>query len=328
MKQIICVFTLCVLSQALWGQQLPQFRQIAQSPSLYNPSAMGLQKQNYVSLIGKWQMLGFGYEPKTIAVYGQYQVKKKPKTIFNPGSRIQKDFTPVQKRKSLVLKHIVGGQVISDNYGAFKYLEVNGSYALSIPIQTNWKATIGLRLGLRNNSFNPSLGKVLNVQDVQMPYAGGDMTYDEITANNQRSMEMTSAAGLTLSSKKSFFSVSVQHGGVPNGFVKQTSFFDQRMHFNAMLGRTFAISSGLDIQPVLIVKKMSPAPISIELSTVATINYIFWFGFNYQYNASAGIMAGMEVSDNLKIGYAIDFSTNRINKFSNGGHEIYLSYGF
>jgi hypothetical protein len=36
----------------------------------------------------------------------------------------------------------------------------------------------------------------------------------------------------------------------------------------------------------------------------------------------------MEVSDNLKIGYAFDFSTNRINRFSNGGHEIYLSYGF
>ncbi len=328
MKQIIFILTLLFSSIHVWGQQMPQFRQIAQSPSLYNPSAMGLHKQNYVSLIGKWQMLGFGYEPKTIALYGQYQVKKKPKTIFNPGSRIQKDFTPVQKRKTLVLKHTVGGQIISDNYGAFKYLEANGSYAVSIPIQSKWKATVGLRLGIRNNTFSQSLGKVLNVQDVQLPYAGGDETYDAYAANNYRSISMTSAAGITLSSKEGFISVSVQHGGIPNGFVKQTSFFDQRMHYNAMIGRTFAISSGLDIQPVLVVKKMSPAPISIELSTVATINYIFWLGINYQYNASAGIMAGMEVSDNLKIGYAIDFSTNRLNKFSNGGHEIYLSYGF
>jgi hypothetical protein len=39
-------------------------------------------------------------------------------------------------------------------------------------------------------------------------------------------------------------------------------------------------------------------------------------------------MAGMEVSGNLKIGYALDFMTNRLNQFSNGGHEIFLSYGF
>jgi hypothetical protein len=76
------------------------------------------------------------------------------------------------------------------------------------------------------------------------------------------------------------------------------------------------------------VKKMDPAPLSLEFSALATINYIFWGGFNYHYGASAGIMAGMEVSGNLKIGYALDFSTNRLNRFVNGGHEIYLSYGF
>ena len=73
---------------------------------------------------------------------------------------------------------------------------------------------------------------------------------------------------------------------------------------------------------------MNHGPVSLEATLITTINYIFWAGINYQYNASAGLMAGMEVSDNLKIGYAFDFSTNRINRFSNGGHEIYLSYGF
>jgi len=36
----------------------------------------------------------------------------------------------------------------------------------------------------------------------------------------------------------------------------------------------------------------------------------------------------MEVTDALKIGYSLDFSTTRINSFSNGGHEIMMSYAF
>jgi hypothetical protein len=44
--------------------------------------------------------------------------------------------------------------------------------------------------------------------------------------------------------------------------------------------------------------------------------------------ASTGIMVGMEVSDELKIGYSMEFATSRINYFSNGGHEIMISYAF
>jgi hypothetical protein len=73
---------------------------------------------------------------------------------------------------------------------------------------------------------------------------------------------------------------------------------------------------------------MNPTDYSYEFSALATINYIFWAGVNYHYKAATGIMVGMEVSDELKIGYSMEFATSRINYFSNGGHEIMLSYAF
>jgi len=326
MRLMTLIFTLFSLS--LLGQQMPQFRQIPMNYSVYNPSGMAMNKQSSISLVARWQMLGFGNEPRTIACIGQTMIKKKVKTIFNPGSRIQREYEPLQKKKNIVVQHFVGGQVISDNYGAFKYLDVSGSYAANIPINKTWKLSAGLRMGLRNNVFSPSQASVLNLNDPQLPYGGGDATYDAYLANGLRALSLSSGFGLTLFSKKVIFSGAIHHGGIPNGLVQQTSFFDQQYHWNALVGYTFKIANGLDLQPILVAKQMNHGPVSLEATLMTTINYIFWAGINYQYNASAGLMAGMEVSDNLKIGYAFDFSTNRINRFSNGGHEIYLSYGF
>ena len=322
------VILLSVLGSVVNAQQLPQFRQFILAPSVYNPAAMAFHKQSSISLSGRWQMSGFGYEPRTLVLHGQTLLKKKVKTVFNPGSRIQRDYTPVAKNRKIILRHFVGGQVVSDNYGAFRFLDINGNYSLNVPINADWKGSIGVRAGLRNNTFIASQGVVLNVLDPQMVYAGGDETYDAFLSGDQRSLSFSGALGIGLNNKRWFFSASMMHGGIPNFGQKTISYFDPRLHWNASLGYNIPIRSGLEIHPALLVKKMGAAPYSFEFSTLATINYIFWAGFNYHHGSSAGIMAGLEVSGNLKIGYALDFITNRLNQFSNGGHEIFLSYGF
>ncbi len=83
-----------------FGQQLPQFRQITSGSVLYNPAAMTMNKQSNVSMLARWQMLGFGNEPRTISAFGHVMIKKKVKITFNPGSRIQREYTPLQKKKT------------------------------------------------------------------------------------------------------------------------------------------------------------------------------------------------------------------------------------
>lgn len=313
---------------ALKAQQMPQVRQINVSTSLYNPAGMAMNKQASISLLARWQMLGFGYEPRTIAFFGQTIIKKKVKTVFNPGSRIQYPIEPIEKKKKRVYQHFIGGQLISDNYGAFKYIESSGNYALCIPLYNQWKLSTGIRIGIKNNVFSPSQASVLNLSNPQLPYDGGDLTYDGFLASGLRSISLSSGLGFTLFSKKIFFSGALQHGGILNSLGNTNDFFDQQYHWNSQIGYTMNITNGLELQPIINIKQMYQGPVSLETTLMTSINYIFWAGINYQHNASFGILAGMEVSDNLKIGYSIDFSTNRINRFSNGGHEIYLSYGF
>lgn len=142
-------------------------------------------------------------------------------------------------------------------------------------------------------------------------------------------MNIDGGAGLALSNSDFFISLAAKQ--VPRNFLtigNSSINFDQRIHWNAMAGYNFSIANGLDIQPAVLVKKMTPSQLSYEFSALATINYIFWAGVNYHLGASTGIMVGMEVSDELKIGYSMEFATSRINYFSNGGHEIMISYAF
>ncbi|MCF8268522.1 MAG: type IX secretion system membrane protein PorP/SprF [Crocinitomicaceae bacterium] len=311
-----------------FSQQLPQFRQIMSGSVLYNPAAMTMNKQSNVSMLARWQMLGFGNEPRTISAFGHTMIKHKIKVTFNPGSRIQRDYSPLQKKRQIILQHFLGGQVISDKYGAFNSLDASGNYAVNIPLGMYWKLGVGARIGIRNHIFSPSQASVLNLTNVQLPYAGGDNTYDQYLQYGTQSLTASGSFGTVLHSKYAFVSLAVQHGNLSNLVLNQTNFFNQQLHWSAMGGYTFGISNGLDLKTIVHIKQMIKGPVSIEASAITLINFIFWAGINYQYNSSAGIIAGMDVSDNLKIGYSFDFSTNRINRFSNGGHEIYLSYGF
>ena len=329
LKILFLLFIKMLFAGTTSSQQLPQYRQFLLNKSLYNPAAMAINNQSFVSLVGRWQMLGFGLEPKTIALFGQTKIRKKQKIIFNPASRIGQEILPIEKKRNIKLVHFVGGEILSDQYGAFQATKFAANYALSIPLNMKWKATIGLSLGLNNHSFNPARAVVLNVNDPMLPYLGGDLEYDAFSQGKINQLNIDGGAGLALSNSDFFISLAAKQ--VPRNFLtigNSSVNFDQRIHWNAMAGYNFSIANGLDIQPAVLIKKMTPSQLSYEFSALATINYIFWAGVNYHLGASTGIMVGMEVSDELKIGYSMEFATSRINYFSNGGHEIMISYAF
>ena len=318
-----------LLSTNSWTQQMPQYTQFTQNKSLFNPAAMALNQHQAITMASRWQMLGFGLEPKTVSLYGQMKYQKKIKVIFNPASRIGEEIVATSKKQKIKLNHYFGGQIVSDNYGAFKSTNFDGNYALSIPINAKWKASVGLKIGIANNSFNANQASVLNSANPLLPYNGGDITYDEFTSGKLNKLNISSGAGFTISNKEFYLSIAALNLNKNKfSFGNSSIDFDQRIHFNLMTGYNFKIANGFDLQTAILLKKMYPTNLSIEGSAIATINYIFWGGINYRHASSLGFCAGMEITDALKIGYSLDFPTTRINKFSNGGHEIMMSYAF
>jgi hypothetical protein len=95
-----------------------------------------------------------------------------------------------------------------------------------------------------------------------------------------------------------------------------------------MMGYTYSIEDFISVQGMMLVKKMMPSPLSLELCAKAIFQNSLWAGIHYRNRASVGIMGGVFINDRFQLGYSVDFTTNRIRNFTNGGHELIISYRF
>lgn len=329
MKNIVFTLFLALSCLCAIAQQLPQFTQFANNSELFNPSAIGIGNQSVVSFGGRWQMLGFGSEPRSLFAQGYHHMKSSKKQERNPGLRIDNDTTNHETIAQTFFSHSIGGQVFLDQYGAFGRTSIAGLYSLAFNLNEDWNASVGMRFGFSNFSFNSDKAQVLNVIDPTVSYQGGDQEYDNFTASSIRRNSLDLGLGITLQNKNFLLGFALNQltkslFDLPNS----SSYFDQKIHWNLMTGYTYSIPDLIDIKAMLLVKKMAPSPTSLELSLQALLPNDLWAGLHFRNRSSIGLMGGFLINNKFQLGYSIDFSTNRIRTISNGGHELILSYRF
>ena len=321
MKKILFGFVI-LFEINCFSQQLPQFTQFINNTSLFNPSMMGMENDALISVGGRWQMLGFGSEPRTAFICGQTRISNKSKRLLNPSLRISKDNTENDSVKQTRFSHYAGGQLLFDSYGAFNRTSLNGLYSMSIDLTPEWKLLAGLKFAYSNFGFDMTKAQVAQNTDI-------DQEYDSYIANGSNRNSFDLSAGFTLVSKNYFI------GFAANQFTKTSldlntsnSYFDQRMHWNLITGYTYAIPGIVDFQGMILLKKMAPTPLSIELALKAVLPNQLWFGVHFRNRASVGFMAGFIIDNKFQLGYSLDLNTNRLISLTNGGHELILSYRF
>ena len=319
MKKILFVFIiLCSLNGNT--QQLPQFTQFINNTPLFNPSMMSMHERTSITLGGRWQMLGFGSEPRTAFISGQTRISNKSKKSLNPSLRISKDNTENDSVKQSRFSHYAGGQMLFDSYGAFDRTSINGCYSLGFDLNEDWKMLAGIKVGFSNFGFDRSKAQV-NGND--------DQEYDAYVANGTNRNSFDLGAGFTLVTKSFFI------GFAANQFTKTAldlssspSYFDQRMHWNLITGYSYSIPGIVDLQGMVLLKKMAPSPLSMEIAIKAVLPNQVWTGIHFRNRSSVGFMAGFLINESFQLGYSLDINTNRLISFNNGGHELILSYRF
>lgn len=75
--------------------------------------------------------------------------------------------------------------------------------------------------------------------------------------------------------------------------------------------------------------RVSPnAPISVDLTAQMVFIEKLWAGVTYRLGNSVGGMMQVQVTDQLKIGYAYDLTTNVLGEYNTGTHEVLLNFDF
>lgn len=105
-----------------------------------------------------------------------------------------------------------------------------------------------------------------------------------------------------------------------------TSFEGANIHYYIHSGYMFNINEQWEGNASILFKQVSGAPLQIGLNGQAVYKDLFGLGFSYRTSKELILMANYQITEQLKFGYAYDFNTDDIGKYSNGTHELILLF--
>ncbi|MBE7698362.1 PorP/SprF family type IX secretion system membrane protein [Tenacibaculum finnmarkense] len=287
---IICVFvfSICTITTTQ-AQQDPQYSQYMYNTMNINPAYAGSNYYGIITVIGRTQWVGFEGAPETQNI--SYH-------------------TPIGS-SGLGL----GVNIMNDEIGPSKefYLDSNLSYT----IQTDVDASLafGLRLG----------GRFLNID-----WSKGEATDTEAAfGQNVSKFLPTIGAGIYYYKPDWYVGLSV-----PN--ILRTEHYDQeiplgktaveRMHFFLIAGYVYDINYDFKFKPAALLKAVSGAPLSLDLSANLLFKDKFRAGLGWRWDDAVSVLLGFQASNTLLIGYSYDLTTSNYNVTNSGTHEIMLQY--
>lgn len=308
-----------------YGQQTPQYSQYIKNQYMINPAAAGAYNFLGITLGGRMQWAGFENAPKTSYLnFSAPSDKFKNAFMRRTFGKVRRNNKsvkhPVMRRGSL--SHAFGGQVVADQYGAFRSFKFMGTYAIHIPMNRSYSLSFGTSLGLSNRSFLQDKAQVLSM----LTNTGQvDQTYNSYASGQGAQNTMEVEAGMYFYGEGLFFGVSAnQLTGDLVKFGNNTINLDPKVHLFFTGGYKIQVNNGLSITPGFLVKYVKPAPLSIEGSIQFDFNERFWVGGSYRHKDAIVGVIGLNISNSFRMGYSYDFSVSRFNTVSSGGHEIVL----
>ncbi len=106
----------------------------------------------------------------------------------------------------------------------------------------------------------------------------------------------------------------------------QVSTASAKAHFYLTGGYVFDISPNFKLKPAALVKATSGAPVSLDVTINALLMNKLTLGAAYRFDAAVSALAGFQISPNIMVGYAYDYTTTNLGHYNSGSHEIFLRF--
>jgi type IX secretion system PorP/SprF family membrane protein len=216
----------------------------------------------------------------------------------------------------------LGLSLMNDKIGPTNNTAVFGSYAYIMTLTKKSKLALGLSAGI--NIYQADLNNLLLdepydpvfVSDIQnriTPNFGFGIYY-----SRERFYAGLSAPYLL---ENSYATVKLDNGNLLTS--------NERRQYYFITGALFNLSNDLALKPTVLVKSTVAAPIQADLTATFIIMEKLLVGAMYRTGDAVGVLAGLNISDQLTLGYSFDFSLGlETSRYNNGSHEIMLRYDF
>ncbi|HOF19727.1 MAG TPA: type IX secretion system membrane protein PorP/SprF [Bacteroidales bacterium] len=297
MKRVKVTLLLFVLiGITTWSQQDPLSSNYMFSTLTYNPGVAGTSGMICATAIARQQWVGFTGAPAT--------------TTFNVSAAV----SPFRVESG------IGLMVESDQVGFDSDINISGIYALLVNMGTG-KLGIGVNLGVMNKTLDP---------EWHIPSGDGFTPPDQdplIPVNKESFVVFDAGFGLYYNADNYYAGLSVRHLNQARfRFTKGEPYLTRHYYLTAgynlqlpnpaleLLPSVFAFSDGRALQA--------------SVTTMLRYNKKVWGGVSYRAGDALTGIAGIELFNGIRIGYAYDFPVSDIRKNTMGSHELMVNYCF
>jgi len=296
MKKYICLFIcVCLLSFNSQGQQDIQYTQFMFNKLNFNPAYAGSKSSFFLSAIYRKQWLGIQRAPQTVTLNAHGAV--------------------LNNRLGL------GLSLTYDEIGFSNRVSIETNYAYIIRFKNKSFFSLGLRGSIYYSQIRWDQADLIDNFDAAIPQS----TTSNILPNF--------GAGAYYQAKNWYVGLSVPHIFVNEGDFEIPSSngtvepeFTQ--HYYLMGGFTFDLSKKVQIQQNLLLKYVVNAPMAIDLN----LSFVFFnrllFGVTYRVASSISAIVQVQVTPQLRIAAAYDYSTTALREYNAGSVEMMVSYWF
>ncbi len=290
-KKGLGILVLVIIANASFAQQDPMYTQYFFNSQTVNPAYAGTWESLGFMALARQQWVGWDGAPRNYTFSMQ---------------------APMSNNKVAL-----GLNVISDNVFKEKKFGLWGDYSYRIKVSNQTNLRMGLKAGFTNYSNNLTEYAIVDAND---PLFQGDL---------ENKFVPNFGVGLFMYNPRYYVGLSVpkllhneMEGDNPNNFAIEADF----RHYYLEGGMVFDVGQNMKFKPTFMTKAIQGAPVQLDLSANFLFNERLWLGAMWRSNDSFGAIAQWIFGNDLRIGYAFDFSTTKLQNYHSGTHEIMVSY--
>lgn len=326
MKKGNCLYILLVLlSLHAIAQQRPYYTQYIMNNFIINPAVAGIENYWDIKASHRMQWVGLQDAPITtyITVHGPLKksdYERETATSFrargqNPrGQAYWRDYTAADPHQG------VGFTIMNDKTGPLNRFAAYGTYAYHLGLSPTMNLSAGVSAGFTNLSLDAS----------KLNFGGNSVDPAVAGSGLINRLKPDISAGLWLYTRDYFLGLSAQQ------IIPQNVAFSDNLvsltkgklvpHLFLSGGYRMSVSEDIAFLPSLLIRYISPLPMGFDLNTKFQYQDLLWLGASYRYKDGFAAMLGLNINNNINIGYSYDIQTSQLNTVSKGTHEILIGF--
>lgn len=277
------------------AQQDPQYTQYMYNMNVVNPAyATGIQSMLDVGVLYRTQWVGAVGAPKTLTLFGHMPVNKKVEMGF-----------------SLVSDDIGDGAKKENNFFA--------DFAYVLRFDNNQRLSLGLKAGFTSFETN------FNGFRFESGNAATDLAFSE----NVNKVFPNVGVGAFYFTDKYYVGLSAPNL-LSSKHIEERSginaFGSENVHAFLSGGYVFGLSDSFKLKPAFMTKFVKGSPVTLDLSANVLYNDKFEFGASYRFGDAVSALMNVKATQNIRVGYAYDYTISNLGQFNSGTHEIFVLF--